>query len=503
LFMNSVLTKISGLAAGENKVIYLTGGFLRDLYLGNPGHDLDFVVSGDALSFARKIAEILAATYIPLDKINSVARVVLEHGKAKWQIDFAALKGWSLEEDLSHRDFTINAMALELSEYLTYLRAERGNPDRKNFARRHWHQTIIDPYGGLADIANKLIRTVSDYVFESDPVRILRGLRLAGKLNFFIRPETIKMMERDRWLLHEVAGERIWEELLGILAVPESYPWLAMMDAIGVLFEILPVTEKMKITRQNNYHVDTVWIHTLKTYKFLEDMCLDLNTDGILTTNRGKELREKILNHLDSKLPAGHRRIQLIKLAALLHDAGKVDTAKTLADGRITFPKHYGAGIVYVDEFARRLKISRSEASYLKKLVENHMYPLYLFINQPVCPVSRHRFFKKLGPDSTDVLLLSLADVTATYTSSGNEPDLALYRTFIGEFLNKYYFEPETYVNPPVLVKGTELMETLGLPPSKKLGELLKKISEAQVRGEVTNRKEALSYARLLLKEKP
>ncbi len=503
MFMENIITRISGLAAGENKAIYLVGGFLRDLYLGNPGHDLDFVVSGNALSFARKVAEILAGTYIPLDKINCVAKVVLEHGKEKWQIDFAALKGWNLEKDLSYRDFTINAMALELSQGLNFLRAEESRPNRKNSARRHWQQAIIDPYGGLADIENKLIRTISNYVFESDPVRILRGLRLAGKLNFSIRPETIKMMERDRWLLHEVAGERIWEELLGILAIPESYPWLATMDAIGVLFEILPVTEKMKITRQNNYHVDTVWVHTLKTYKFLEDMCLDLNTDGILTTSRGEELREKVLNHLDSKLPAGHRRIQLIKLAALLHDAGKVDTAKTLADGRITFPKHYLAGTVHAGEFARGLKISRSEELYLKKLVKNHMYPLYLFINQPVCPVSLHRFFKKLGPESTDLLLLSLADVTATYTSSGNERDLAMYRTFIGDFLNKYYFEPETFVNPPVLVKGTDLMDSLGIPPSKQLGDMLKKITEAQVRGEVTNRNEAISYARLLLKEKP
>jgi len=135
--------------------------------------------------------------------------------------------------------------------------------------------------------------------------------------------------------------------------------------------------------------------------------------------------------------------------------------------------------------------------------VKNHMYPLYLFINQPVCPVSLHRFFKKLGPESTDLLLLSLADVTATYTSSGNERDLAMYRTFIGDFLNKYYFEPETFVNPPVLVKGTDLMDSLGIPPSKQLGDMLKKITEAQVRGEVTNRNEAISYARLLLKEKP
>lgn len=500
MFIKNVLTKILGHAAGKNKKVYLTGGFLRDLYMGNPGHDMDFAVSGDALSFAREISEILRGTYIPLDKINGVARVVLEHRREKWQIDFAALKGYNLEEDLSSRDFTINAMAMELSTYLDFL-GEEGRPDDRTRVSGHrWHEAVIDPYGGLADIENKIVRAVNNYAFEADPVRILRGIRLAGKLNFFIKPETINMMEQSRWLIHEVAGERLWEELLGILAIPESYPWIAMMDTIGVLFEILPFVEKMKITHQNNHHVDTVWVHTLKTYKFLEDMCRDLNANGILTTNRGEELREMILSHLESKLPAGHRRIQLIKLAALFHDAGKVDTASKLADGRITFPKHYEAGLVYVDDFARRLKISRSEESYLKKLVENHMYPLYLFINQPVCPAAIHRFFKKLGNHSTDVLLLSLADVTATYTSRGKAQDLAMYRAFTGDLLNKYHFEPEIYVNPPALVNGTDLMEALGIPPSKKLGELLKEISEAQVRGEVKNKEEAISYAFRLIK---
>lgn len=498
MHIKKFLAEISGFAASKNQKIYLVGGFLRDLYLGTPCRDLDFAVTGNALSFARDVAEMLEGTYILLDRINGVARVALEHRGEKWQIDFAALKGISLEEDLSSRDFTINAMALELSDYLRLTEAGGGlSADRQE--RWRWHGAVIDPYGGLADMENKLVRAINDYVFEADPIRILRGVRMAGQLNFFIRPETLDLMEQGRWLLHEVAGERIWEELLGILALPVSYPWITMMDAIGVLSEIFPFVEKMKVTAQDKSNGDSVWVHSLKTYQLLEDLCRELGSSGILTTTRGEELRELLLTHLDSGLPAGRRRYQLLKLAALLHDAGKVDTSKLLEDGRLTFPNHSEAGQAYVSEIAGRMKISKGEESYLKNLVGNHLYPLYLFVNQPVGPAAIHRFFNKLGKDVTDVLLLTLADLTATYIAGERAHDLARYRSFTGDLLNKYYFEAQTYVNLPDLVKGEDLMAALGLTPSKKLGELLRKISEAQVRGEITSKEEALSYAAGLL----
>ena len=499
MFIKKVLAEIFSFSMCKNKNIYLVGGFLRDLYLGNPGCDLDFAVSGDALSFAWDVSEILEGTFVPLDRRNGVARVILDCRDKKWQIDFATLKGWSLEEDLSNRDFTINAMALELSTYIRLAGEDGCLTGRKPDRRRLLCETVIDPFGGLADMENKIIRAVNNYIFEADPLRILRGIRLAGKLGFSIKPETLNLMERDRWLLHEVAGERIWEELLGILDLPESYSWIALMDVIGALSEIFPFVEKMKITDQNNYHVDNVWIHSLKTYKALEDIYRKLGNDGLPTADRGEELYELLLNHLEYKILSERKRIQLIKLAALFHDAGKADTAKVLADGRITFPKHPEAGLVYVHDFARRLKISKAEEYYLKKLVGNHMYPLYLFINQPIGPAAIHRLFRKLEKNTTDVFILSLADLTATYIAGGNYQDLAKYRNFIVDLLHKYHFEADNYINLPQLVKGSDLIKKLGITPSKKVGYLLKKISCAQACGKITNRDEAIAYASRLL----
>ena len=496
LFITEVLEKINHYALGYNNKIFIVGGFLRDLYLGIPGRDMDFAVSGDAMRFAEGAALNLGGAFVPLDRVNGIARIVLEHQEEKWQIDFAALKAWSIEEDLLSRDFTINAMAIELTAYLTLLRYGWDPASRRE--RWRWQGAVLDPCGGLADLENKIVRAVNDYIFEADPLRILRGVRLAGQLNFAIPPETMNLMEQSRWLLHEVAGERIWDEFLGILALPESCPWLALMDAIGILAELFPFAEKMRVTPQNQKN-DNVWVHSLKTYQLLEGICREFGNSGILVTTRGEELRAIIHDHLNSRVGAGRQRYQLLKLAALFHDAGKVDTASPKEDGRVHFPEHNHAGLPYVSMAAERLRWSKNEETYFKNLVDNHMHPLYLFVNQPVGPAAIHRFFNRLGKDSTDVLLLSLADITATYIANDRAGDLARYRTFIGDILNKLYFQPEQYVSPPTLVNGDELMAKLGLPPSKELGDLLKKISEAQVRGEISTKEEALAFAAAVL----
>jgi poly(A) polymerase len=481
MFLEEILNAISTLASTKNKRIYLVGGFLRDLYLGNPGHDLDFAVSGNAMDLAQTVSEILKGVYIPLDRINRVARVVLEPHGEKWQIDFSSFKGVSIEEDLSNRDFTINSTALELSLYIK-LSVENGGLTAQRSERWRWHEALLDPYGGLTDIENKTIRAINNYVFEADPVRILRGVRLAGKLGFSIKPETLALMEKSRWLLQEVSGERVWEELSAILALPQSYQWITILDNIGALSEWFPIE------------------HSLKTYDLLEKICGDPGGE-LPATGRDEELRDLILQHLGQALTAGRRRIQLIKITALLQDPGKAATARILDDGQFSLPGYSKSGLKYVSEFARRLKISKTEESYLKNIVGNQMYPLSLFKNRPAEPAAIHRFFTKLGKEVTDTLLLSLANAAALGAAGEGSFDLADYRAFVGDILYKYYFEAGTYVSPPILVKGEDLMAVLALPPSKKVGELLEKITEAQVSGEVTNKEEAIAYAAGLLDE--
>lgn len=484
MFFEEILKTISTLASAKNKKIYLVGGFLRDLYLGNPGRDLDFAVSGNAMDLAQSVSETLKGVYIPLDRINRVARVVLEPQGQKWQIDFSSFKGVSIEEDLSSRDFTINATALELNDYIR-LSGKNGVLTGPRSERWRWHEALMDPYGGLPDIENKIIRAINNYVFEADPVRILRGVRLAGKLGFNIKLETLDLMEQSRWLLQEVSGERAWEELSAVLALPQSYGWITILDNIGALSELLPIDGIMKGTGRDSGR-DNIWARSLETYNLLENVCGDPGRE-LPAAGSSEELRELILQHLDQALTAGRRRVQLIKIAALLMEGGQTAS-----------PKGSKAGLSHVAGFARRLKISKTEESYLKNIVGNHMYPFTLFKDSPAEPAAIHRFFRKLGKEVTDILLLALANAAASAGGEGTI-DLPGYRSFVGDLLFKYYFEADSYVHPPALVKGEDLMAVLALPPSKKVGELLEKITEAQVSGEVTSREEAIAYAARLL----
>ena len=326
---------------------------------------------------------------------------------------------------------------------------------------------------------------------------ILRGVRLAGKLNFNIKPETLELMKQSRWLLQEVSGERVWEELSAVLALPHSYHWITVLDDIGVLSELFPIEEIMKAAGLGQGR-DNAWAHSLRTYQLLEKICGDPDSE-LPATGRGEELQELILQHLGQSLTAGRRRVQLLKFAALLHEPGQAAAAMTGNVAQAASPGCSKAGPAYVSEFARRLKLSRTEESYLRKIAGCHMYPLRLFKEAPAGPAAIHRFFTRLGKEAPDAILLSLA----TYGSGGEGAlGLAGYRAFIGDLLCKYYFEAETYVHPPALVKGEELMAALDLPPSKKVGELLEKITEAQVNGEVANREDAIAYAASLLGEK-
>jgi len=204
------LTRISRFLNEQRIEAYLVGGFLRDVLLGRETADLDIAVAGDALEIAQKVATALGGKYIPLDEINGVARVVLVRGKAvrePWQLDFSALKG-TLEQDLAQRDFTINAMATDLNQW----------------AKSH-ELLLFDPLNGWQDFRQGVIRVTSDEAFKFDAARLLRAVRLAAELGFSIDKKTEMLIQRDAHLIALVTGERIREELLKLLAVPQS-DWL-------------------------------------------------------------------------------------------------------------------------------------------------------------------------------------------------------------------------------------------------------------------------------------
>ena len=212
-----LLQEISRFLAAKGIRAYVVGGFIRDMLLERATADIDIAVAADALEVAAQTAAAFNGKFITLDDIYKIGRVILPG--EKWQIDFTAFEG-DILEDLARRDFTIDAMALELD---------------KNIPAGFNIKNIIDPFNGQADLRRRVIKAVSDDIFREDAVRLLRAVRLAAELNFNIDKHTETLISRDSPHIDAVAGERIREELMRLLAAPGAGPRLFYLDKLDLL----------------------------------------------------------------------------------------------------------------------------------------------------------------------------------------------------------------------------------------------------------------------------
>lgn len=481
-----------GLIVPPGVQAYLVGGAVRDAILGRPTNDLDFAVSQDAIGLGRRVADKLEGAFYPLDPERDTARVILFQADGSRQIlDFAGLRGADIHSDLLGRDFTLNAMALDF----------------------HHPPKLMDPLDGVNDMRSGLIRACSDQVFVDDPLRILRGVRLASAFDLRIVPETIQMMLPAVDLLPGVSVERVRDELVRILDGPRQAKSLRVLDALGVLPDILPEMAELKDVEQSPPHISDVWSHTLDVISKLEHVLsvLSLHHDpeaaanwalGFISVQLGR-YREQIFDHLNDSITTGRSQRSLLFLAALYHDAGKPETRVMDDDGRIRFFKHEVVGSKLAASRGHSLRLSNEEVKYLEKIVRNHMRPLSLTkVGNPPSRRSIYRFFRDTGQAGVDVCLLSLADTLATYGPTLPKELWAEQLSVVRSLLESWFERQEEAIAPPPIINGRDLMDHLGMPPGPQIGELLKAIREAQAMGQVTDRSIALEFAKSWLESK-
>ena len=230
--MISLLRKINDIVSSKNIESYVVGGFVRDVLLERATADIDIAFAGDAREIAEGISKILGGRYVLLDDINKVSRVILFDNR-KYPDDLSCILDFSsfsetIAKDLARRDFTIDAMAIELNQFVKNL----GNIE------------IIDPFNGREDLDRKVIRDVSNKIFAEDAVRLLRAVRLAGELGFSIDLDTEILVKKDAQLLTVVPGERIREELLRLLALRGAGKILQYLDELKLLTVSIPFTNE-------------------------------------------------------------------------------------------------------------------------------------------------------------------------------------------------------------------------------------------------------------------
>jgi putative nucleotidyltransferase with HDIG domain len=471
--------------------MYLVGGAVRDLLLARPLHDYDFALPGDALEIGRKIANRLEAAYYPLDVERQTARVILTDEQGKRNVlDFAAYREADLDSDLRARDFTINAMALDV-------RAP---------------QQLLDPLGGAADLQAQILRACSPNTFTNDPVRVLRGIRLAAKLGLQIQPETRQWMRAAISGLERVSPERQRDELMRILRGKQPHTAVRALEMLGVFPYVFPELPAMDGVTQSPPHVKDVWNHTLDTLRVLEGITNQLSTAhdpeasgnlmlGLLSMRLGR-YREKIKAHLENELVTERPVRELLFLAGLYHDVAKPQTRSVEENGRIRFFNHNEVGAEIITRRAAAFRLSNLETDRLATIVRHHMRPSFLS-HAESGPSKRaiYRFFRDTGEAGVDICLLSLADVWATYGSTLTQERWAAQVETVRVLLEAWWERPKEQVHPPALISGHDLLNDLELKPGPMIGEILEAVREAQAEGKVRSREEALQEALQFVQE--
>jgi len=478
--ISALVQRLSDFFASHGVAAYATGGFVRDVLLGRPVKDLDLALSGDPLHISPALAAAFAGNSFPLDEERRLVRVMLP-GEGV-HLDLQPLRG-SIHEDLATRDFTIDAMAAELAE------AASGSV------------SLIDPLGGLADLAAGLVRAVSEANLLDDPLRLLRGVRLATTLSFEIEPATAEMIRRHAPLAAGAAKERQRDELLLILASPRAAAGLRLMDSLGLLSPVLPEMDVARGVSQPKEHQWDVFNHSIEAVAAMEMLLAPAQPAGPRDRWLWRELWTQLSWWPEARTCFSQERAALLKLACLLHDIGKPETRTFQADGRMRFFGHAEAGARIAGKLMRRLRFPSRAVAHVTAMVHAHMRPLQMA--QQGAPTDRaiYRFFRDTADAGVDTLFLSLADHLAAVGPRVTREGWRRHVAIVSYILRRR-FEHEEMIAPPRLVRGDELMAELDVPAGPELGALLERIREAQAAGTVRDRDDALRFARAYL-ERP
>ena len=443
---HNIFKEISKIANKNNIKVFVIGGFVRDLLLNRNSKDIDILVIGSGIEFAKKLAENLDIKNVSYFKNFGTAMLVYQDieiefvGARKESYDRNSrnpiVENGTLDDDLNRRDFTINAMGISLNS--------------ENFGE------LIDKFDGQKDLKNKLIKTPlnPEITFSDDPLRMLRAIRFSTQLNFYLSDEIIEAIIKNKKRLSIISEERITDELNKILLSPKPSKGLKLLEKTGLLQEILPELSKMKGVEiiDNLGHKDNFY-HSIEVVD---------------------NLAEKTNN------------IWLL-WAGLLHDIGKPKTKRFQKKHGWTFHGHEVVGARMAKVIFERLKMPlHDKMKYVQKLIALHLRPIAL-VNE-VSDSAIRRLLFDAGDDIDDLMLLAEADITSKNDFK------------VKKFLNNFKIVREKLIEieekdklrnwqPPV--SGDDIMQLLNMKPSKEIGIIKNAIREAILDGKIENNREA------------
>lgn len=453
-FINSniIISKISAIAVKNNIQAYLVGGYVRDMLIAQSKTDIDITVIGDGIAFAELTADEFTVKLAAVYKKFGTAMLEIDGNK----VEFASARKESyqsnsrkpvvefadLREDLSRRDFTVNALAVSLNDNTS---------------------EVIDMFSGLDDLKDKILRTPlePEATFSDDPLRMMRACRFASQLGFEIAGDTFhaikQMKERIRIIKGEdtvVSQERITDEFLKIISSPKPSIGLNLLFKSGIMEIIFPEVHNLEgIEQRKDFHHKDVFYHTLQVVDNISQ-----KTDKLW-----------------------------LRFAALMHDVAKPPTKKFVDDIGWTFHGHEDLGARWQKKIFQRMRLPFDKLPYVEKLVRLHLRPIAL-ANENVTDSAVRRLIFEASDDLEDLFTLCRADITSK--------DPSKVKKYLENFdrVEKMVAEVEerdkirNFQSP---VKGDEIMKICNLQPSRAVGMLKTAIEEAILDGIIPNEYDA------------
>ena len=484
---SGILQAVCRLAGERRAEVHLVGGAVRDFLLNRPiGKDFDFVLPENAAAMAKDLARQLSGTAFLLDEAFGTWRVIVRKPEEKSEVDFCTLQGENILADLRQRDFTVNSLAIRLADIF-----QTENP------------LVIDPLGGLSDLRKGILRANSEDSLQRDPLRMLRAYRFAYTLGLKIDEDTVKAIGRNRKLIRLSAAERVRGEFFAALHQNRSAQLLRDLYRTGLLLELFPEIgewENLPLSPAADFHLLEHAVQTVEMGEFL------LAHLGDLLPPQAPLLEQ----HFAQAVEEGVSRKALFKFACFFHDSGKPNSRRKIPEAAGSrFLDHDQEGEGVNEGLGRRLKLSRRSLRILSRMTRQHMRLASLAKGGAVTARAKYRFFRDTGKEGLDLVLLSLANASA----SGKPGDsFDRFRAPSGDLgkigetgkeLLEYYYEDFSPRPPGPLLNGKEIMKSLRLTQSPLVGRLLGMLKEAEASGRVRSREEALEFIKNIDISKP
>ena len=464
----------TALEPGQN--LYLVGGAVRDALLGRDVHDLDFVMNSDPTLLAKRVARQLKVGFFVLDDDRCTTRVLYHTATGKLSpLDFVQFTGDDLFEDLSSRDYTINAIAVSVRDT----------------------STLIDPLGGERDLKRKVLRVCSQSSLLDDPVRVLRGIRLARQFGLQYDTGVEALMSAAAVNLPSAAMERQRDELVRILEGPDPALGIADCRSVSALQALIPDLIDREAIGESNSSTFPQLDHTIRVVDFLSCL-INVITETRVTAEDswwlGSALRElgpfnsHAQIYFTEELTPGRSKKGLTLLGALFCGLINSDVIKT---GEHEADKdHLGEEAAW--EAAKRLQFSNLESAWIKSLVGGYV-DLTPLLNRHGLPTRRevYHFYLQSGDAGVAIAFLGLASHAAADLDESSSEKWKQAVLVVKALLSAWWERYDEVISPSLMLNGDDLQSMFGLDPGKKIGSLLSQLREAQASGDVRSKAEA------------